>query len=144
MKIYCQVTAQGLVPMYDSDYDEKQRLKIGEKVLCEVTKPRNYEFHKKFFALVRLAYQNLPERLQSMLNIRSEDDMLTCLKLDVGLVSIIYQGGRQLIKVGSISFSSMDDTEFEAFYQKCVDVILTKYLRGTSRQELIDEIERFK
>ena len=135
MKIYCQVTAQGLVPMYDSDYDEKQRLKIGEKVLCEVTKPRNYEFHKKFFALVRLAYQNLPERLQSMLN---------CLKLDVGLASIIYQGGRQLIKVGSISFSSMDDTEFETFYQKCVDVILTKYLRGTSRQELIDEIERFK
>ena len=144
MKIYCQVTAQGLVPMYDSDYDEKQRLKIGEKVLCEVTKPRNYEFHKKFFALVRLAYQNLPERLQSMLNISSEDDMLTCLKLDVGLASIIYQGGRQLIKVGSISFSSMDDTEFETFYQKCVDVILTKYLRGTSRQELIDEIERFK
>ena len=144
MKIYCQVTAQGLVPMYDSGYDEKQRLKIGEKVLCEVTKPRNYEFHKKFFALVRLAYQNLPERLQSMLNIRSEDDMLTCLKLDVGLASIIYQGGRQLIKVGSISFSSMDDTEFETFYQKCVDVILTKYLRGTSRQELIDEIERFK
>lgn len=144
MKIYCQVTAYGLVPMYDSDYDEKQKLKVGEKVLCEVTKPRNYEFHKKFFALVRLAYQNLPERLQSMLNIHSEDDMLTCLKLDVGLASIIYQGGRHLVKVGSISFSSMDDTEFEVFYQKCVDVILTKYLKGTSRQELIDEIEQFK
>ena len=38
MKIYCQVTAQGLVPMYDSDYDEKQRLKVGETVLCEITK----------------------------------------------------------------------------------------------------------
>ena len=35
MKIYCQVTAQGLVPMYDSDYDEKQRLKVGETVLCD-------------------------------------------------------------------------------------------------------------
>ena len=144
MKIYCKVTSQGLVPMYDSDYDEKQRLKLGETVLCDITKPRNYEFHKKFFALVRMTYQNLPERLHSMLNIRSEDDMLTCLKLDLGLATVIYQGGRHLIKVGSISFASMDETGFETFYRNCIDVILTKYLRGTDRQDLIDEIERFK
>ena len=61
MDIYCRVTEQGLVPMYDSDLEEKRRLKIGDTVLCKISRPRNYEFHKKFFALVRLTYENLPE-----------------------------------------------------------------------------------
>ena len=73
MDIYCSVTPMGLVPMYDSDFDEKRKLKEGEKVLCHISRPRNYEFHKKFFALVRLTFDNLPERLVQMLSIRSED-----------------------------------------------------------------------
>ena len=34
--------------------------------------------------------------------------------------------------------------EFEKFYQRSIDVILTKYLRGTTRHEIIDEEEKFK
>ena len=30
MEIYCRNTASGLVPLYDSDYDEKRKLKIGK------------------------------------------------------------------------------------------------------------------
>lgn len=134
----------GLVPMYDSDYDDKRRLKIGDTVLCRISKPRNYEFHKKFFALVRLTFENLPERLHMMLNIHSEEDMLTCLKLDLGLAAVVYHGGRQIVRPGSISFAAMDNTEFERFYQRCVDIILHTYLRGTDRQELLDEIANFK
>lgn len=144
MEIYCLVTEQGLIPMYDSDYDEKQRLKVGETVLCKISKPRNYEFHKKFWALIRLTYQNLPERLHRMLDIYSEEDMLTCLKLDLGLSSTVWHGSRQVVRAGSISFAAMDNTEFEQFYQRCIDVILEKYLRGTSRQDLLDEIASFK
>ena len=77
MDILCRVTTAGLVPMYDSDYDEKHRLREGETVLCTIRKPRNYEFHKKFFALVRIVFNNLPERLVRMLNVQSEDDS-TC------------------------------------------------------------------
>ena len=32
MDILCRVTANGLVPMYDSDFDEKKRLKAGETI----------------------------------------------------------------------------------------------------------------
>lgn len=144
MDLYCLVTEQGLVPMYDSDLDEKRRLKIGEKVLCKISRPRNYEFHKKFFALVRLTFENLPERLHLMLSIRSEEDLLTCIKLDLGLASTVYHGGKEFIKTGSISFASMDNTEFEKFYQRTVDLILHKYLRGTDKQTLLEEVENFK
>ena len=48
MDIYCRVTDIGLIPMYDSDLDEKHRLRIGDNVLCTIKRPRNYEFHKKY------------------------------------------------------------------------------------------------
>lgn len=143
MKIYCKVTERGLVPMYGSDMDEKRRLKVGETVLCEVTKPRNYEFHKKFFALVRLTFENLSERLSQMLSIRSEEDMLDCMKIGLGLYSSAWHGGRQVVKPGSISFAKMDETDFEKFYNRAVDMVLSLYLAGTDKEELLEEVERF-
>ena len=144
MEIYCRVTAEGLVPMYDSDYDEKQKLRVGENVLCLIKRPRNYEFHKKFFALLRLTVANLPHLIQQQLQIFNEEDMLLCLKLDLGLYTTVWHGGKQLIKPGSISFARMDETEFETFFARAVDAILRKYLRGLDRQTLIEEIENFR
>ena len=143
LKIYCRVTDLGLVPKYDSDLDEKHRLQIGSDVLCEITRPRNYEFHKKFFALIRLTFDNLPERLHHMLNVWSEEDLLVCIKLDLGLASTIYHGGREFIKPGSISFAAMDNEEFERFYNRALDLILSKYLRGVSHEQLNQELLRF-
>ena len=144
MDILCRVTPAGLVPMYDSDYDEKKRLKEGETVMCTVRKPRNYSFHKKFFALVRLTFNNLPERLVRMLNIRSEEDMLDAYKLELGLYTLVWHGRRPVVKLGSISFAAMDETKFQKFYDRCVDITITTFLRGISRQDLIEEVERFK
>jgi len=143
MDILCRVTATGLVPMYDSDFDEKKRLKDGETVMCSIRKPRNYEFHKKFFALVRLVFNNLPEHIVRMLNVRSEEDMLDCFKLQLGLYRQVWHGRRPVVKLGSISFAAMDETEFQKFYNRCIDITLTTFLRGTTRQELIDEVEMF-
>lgn len=144
MDILCRVTTAGLVPMYDSDYEEKHRLHEGETVLCTIRKPRNYEFHKKFFALVRLTFNNLPEHLVRMLNVRSEEDMLDAYKLELGLYTLVWHGRRPVVKLGSISFTAMDETEFQKFYDRCVDITLTTFLRGTSRQDLLEEVENFK
>lgn len=144
MRIYCQVTENGLVPMYDSDYDEKKRLKVGSKVLCEIKRPRNYEFHKKFFALIRLTFDNLPYRLQDELNIYSEDDLLQSLKIDLGLSAVVNISGREVYREGSISFAAMDETEFDGFYHRCVDIILRRYLYGTDKKALLEEVDRFR
>ncbi len=144
MKIYCRVTDYGLIPMYDSDYDEKKRLKVGDNVLCEIKRPRNYEFHKKFMALVRLTFDNLPEHLHDTMGIYSIDDMLTSLKFDLGLCNIIHIGDRDFIKEGSISFAAMDEDEFEQFYKRSIDIVLHRYLCGTDNQALLDEIIHFK
>lgn len=144
MEILCRVTSMGLSPMYDSDLDEKKRLKIGETVLCKITKPRNYEFHKKFFALVRLTFDNLPEWIVRDYNVYSLEDMLTLIKLDLGFASLVQHGEYTLVKEKSISFAKMDNTEFEKFYNRAVDIVLYKYLRGTEKESLLEEIYRFK
>lgn len=144
MDIYCRVTDIGLIPMYDSDLDEKHRLRIGDNVLCTIKRPRNYDFHKKYWALLRLTVANLPHLIQQQMQIFTEEDLLDCLKIDLGLFTIRWHGGRQIVKTGSISFAKMDNTEFEKFFSRSVDAILRIYLRGTDRQALIEEVENYK
>lgn len=144
MDIYCRVTDIGLIPMYDSDLDEKHRLRIGDNVLCTIKRPRNYEFHKKYFALLRLTVANLPHLIQQQMQIFTEEDLLDCLKIDLGLFTTRWHGGRQIVKTGTISFAKMDNTEFEKFFSRSVDAILRIYLRGTDRQTLIEEVENYK
>ena len=144
MEIYCQVTQQGLVPMYDSDYEEKKKLKQGEKVLVTIKRPRNYENHKRFFALLRLVVQNLPEQMARAMSIYSEEDLLNCIKLDLGMFTTHWQEGRELLKVKSISFASMDESEFSNFFTETINLITNHYLLGMDKETLLEEIDNFR
>lgn len=145
MDIYCRVTPYGLVPLYDSDHDLKQRLRVGSTVRCRISQPRNYEFQKKFFALVRLTYDNLPLPLVERWNVRSVDDMLRRFKRDLGyFTATVNDLGEREIEYKSISFAAMDEEEFERFYADCVNLVLDKYIPGIDRDDLIEEVEHFK
>ena len=145
MDIFCKVTPYGLVPLYDSDLDMKKRLKVGTTVKCKVSNPRNYEHHKKFFALVRLTFDNLPSNLAEYWKIHNEDDMLRRFKRDLGYYnSMLNERGEKEIEYQSISFSAMEQHEFERFYNQCIDLVLYRYIKGIDKQDLITEIENFK
>lgn len=145
MDIFCKVTPCGLVPLHDSDLDLKKRLRVGSVVRCKVSNPRNYEHHKKFFALVRLTFDNLPLPLVEKWNIRNEYDMLRRFKRDLGyLTNTINEYGEHEIEYLSISFAAMEQHEFEQFYNQCIDLVLFKYIKGIDKQDLITEIENFK
>lgn len=145
MDIFCKVTPCGLVPLHDSDLDLKKRLRVGSVVRCKVSNPRNYEHHKKFFALVRLTFDNLPLPLVEKWNIRNEYDMLRRFKRDLGyFTNTINEYGEHEIEYLSISFSAMEQHEFEQFYNQCIDLVLFKYIKGIDKQDLITEIENFK
>ena len=145
MDIYCKVTPYGLVPLYDSDFDMKKRLKVGSTVKCKVSNPRNYEHHKKFFALVRLTFDNLPSNLAEYFKVHNEEDMLRRFKRDLGYFKTsLNERGEKEIEYQSISFSAMEQHEFERFYNQCIDLVLYKYLKGIDKEDLITEIENFK
>lgn len=145
MDIYCKVTQYGLVPLYNTDLELKKHLKIGNVVKCKVSNPRNYEHHKKFFALVRLTFDNLPLPLVEKWHIHNEQDMLRRFKRDLGyFTNTLNEYGEHEIEYLSISFAAMEQHEFENFYNQCIDLVLNKYIKGIDKDDLITEIEEFK
>ena len=143
MKILCIVTDNGLVPKYDSDREEFSILKRNTDVLVEVGQKRNYEFHKKFFALLKLTYDNFPEWLEYYLNVHSVEDLRTRLKVDLGLYEVSHYGNQSVIIPKSIAFDKMDETEFEKFYRSSVNHILKNYLKGVNNEQIEEEIWKF-
>lgn len=95
--------------------------------------------------MVRLTYENLPFNLVEKWGIHNEADMLRQFKRDLGYFTAFKnERGETEIEYLSISFSAMEQHDFEDFFSQCVDLVLNKYIRGIDRIELIEEIERFK
>lgn len=140
MKIYCRVTSDGLIPLYDSDLDEKKRLKIGTDVEVEVKKARNIKFHKKFFALLRLVLDNMPDGLKKYYEIYNEESFLFQIKEDLKLFKE-YKGGRK--EYLSISFEAMDEYTFSRFYNIVVKLMLTKYIQLENDNDIEEELYKF-
>lgn len=143
MKILCVVTDTGLAPKYDSDREEFKKLKRNSEVVAEIKKGRNIEFHKKYFALLKLTYDNFPEWLEDTLNVHSIEDLRTRIKIDLGLYEVSHYGNQSIIIPKSIAFDKMDETEFEKFYNMSVNHILKNYLKGVSNEQIEEEIWKF-
>ena len=142
MKLLVKNTSSGLVPLYDTDFDERKKLKVGEVYLCQIARPRNYEFHKKFFALIRMAFHNLPEQL--MEKCPNEDVLRKVLQVMAGHYELCYTlDGQEVISPKSISFSRMDNDEFQKLYSSVVDVTLKHIFIGSTLASVEDELVNF-
>lgn len=143
MKILCVITETGLTPKYESDREEFKKLKRNAEVVVEIKKGRNIEFHKKYFALLKLTFENFPEWLEDTLNVHSVEDLRTRIKIDLGLYDIFHYGNQSIIIPKSIAFDKMDETEFEKFYRMSVNHIIKNYLKGVSNEQIEEEIWKF-
>ena len=123
MKINLFNTPQGLIPLYDEDLDEKKKLRLGEVYAAEIRVPRNYKFHKKFFALINTGYSLLPERTQN--GFRSVEGFRQYVTVAAGYYDTYFSPRlREFVEIPkSISFASMDDAEFAKCYDAVKDVI---------------------
>lgn len=121
MKILCTVTEQGFKPFYNSDWEEKSKLKIGDEIWVEVKKARNYEFHKKFFALLNCGLANSKGKYIKTDNL---DLYRTYVTMKVGYVDITPTNKSNMFTPKSIAFDKMDETEFQKLYNKVVDFVI--------------------
>lgn len=136
MKILVKKTPSGLKPLYESDYESYSKIPLGEEFEIEYTKKRNSRFHRKFFALLKLAFENQQDY-------RNLDEM----RKDLIIVAGYYDEHINLItgeitKVHkSISFSSMDETEFSEIYEAVKNVI-SRWL-GIDNETIENEIAQY-
>tara|TARA_Y100000310_G_scaffold324033_1_gene385365 strand:- start:2049 stop:2471 length:423 start_codon:yes stop_codon:yes gene_type:complete len=132
--ILCRRTLAGLTPLDEEGWEALQCWSINDIVKAKVTKPRNLAHHRKFFALLQIIVRNQE-------CYKSSDHLLLFLKDRLGLVDyIVRHDGKSMKVFQSISFANFDDTQFCAFYDQCVDVLITEVIPGLDRQELEEEV----
>ena len=135
MKLYVKNTLQGLVPLYPSDYDEKRKLKIGKDYEVEIKHPRNILFHKKFFALLNLCYENYET------NMPFDPTFRRWLIMRAGYVNAYTTDRGIFYDAQSISFGNMDEMQFQEVYSRVLTEVI-KLLKCTE-QEIMDNLINF-
>lgn len=143
MKLNLLNTPSGLKPCYDADYDEKRKLKLGVVYEAEIRLVRNYRFHKKFFALINLAWSYLPEKTQN--GFRSVDGFRQYVTVAAGHYDTFYSPRRrEWVEIPkSIKFGSMDEAEFSTLYDNCRDVIFSIIGRYVTEEEFENNLMQF-
>ena len=124
MKLQLKNTMSGLVPINDASYDEKKKLKIGQVYEVTIKLVRNYEFHKKYFALINCAWEYLPEHKQEFF--KTKEVFRKTIEVIAGHCIKWYSPIlNEFVDIPeSIAFDKMDNAAFQDLYSRVLDVIL--------------------
>ena len=128
-----------LVPDHMEAAELLTKMPEGAYVKVCYSKKRNYENHKRFFAFLRIAFDNQdfyddPKKFrQAIQMIGGHYDELIIQAAD-GSISTHY-----IPK--SISFEEMDETEFQDLFAKCINGFIRRYGNGITEKEMLRLIE---
>ena len=123
------------VPVSDAARDFLRKTKVGDIVELHGSKPRNLKHHRKFFELLKIILAN-QDFYKSM------DELLAVCKLAIGHVEIVRTKYGDVRIPKSISFASMDQSAFDAFYDRAIDWACTDVIQGLARKDLANAVER--
>ena len=121
-------------------------LEPGEFAVIEFVIPRNAKFHRKFFSMLNFAFDSWePGRMRKTYKGKEVSKNFERFRKDVLILAGFYDQtfdlkGRMKLEAHSISFSNMDDAEFEAVYSAVASVILEHVLTGYSGREELDRV----
>lgn len=116
-------------------------MKVGQPVRCTLVKVRNYEYHKKFFSLVKFAFDIWSDTMPQM-EYRGQpvQPNLARFRKDLTIMAgyfspVFCANGEVRLEAKSISFASMAQCEFEALFSATINAVLQKILAGTRLTE---------
>lgn len=138
MELKLHNTMHGLIPCYDEDYDEKKKLKIGETYIAKITLYRNKEFHRKYFAMLKCAWDLQNEAVQKHF-FNSFNHFRKTVQIAAGITETVYNIHlRQFVEIPkSISFENMKEEEFKDVYEAVKNVLFETFLRNVSENDFM-------
>lgn len=122
------------------------KLKTGAAVRATVKQQRNPKFHRKYFALLNLAFDHWePAEVTYKGQVVSKN--FDQFRRDITILSGHYEmavnlKGETRLTAKSISFANMDEAEFGELYSAACNVILQRVLTNYTREDLDDVIDR--
>lgn len=139
-----------LAPASDDDAELLSKIKAGEVVKLTLTRPRNYKFLRKYFALMNLAFDYFEPPAHGEGSALAEkytiEKNLDRFRKDITILAGYHEmtyrlNGDVRIEAKSISFGSMSEDEFEKLYSACITVILNKVCTTFTEDELRKAVE---
>lgn len=146
--IFIKTMARTLAPATDHDADLLKHIKIGQPTKLTFKRVRNYEFHKKFFALLNFAFSYWEPDEENLIGEKNFDQF----RADVIILAGFYDrcirlDGSTRVTAKSIAFGSMAEDEFEQLYGKTIDVLVKHVLQhytGDMLRAVLKELEGFE
>lgn len=135
-----------MIPVDQQALDFLAKLKTGAGVTVEIKRHRNPAFHRKFFALLNLAFDAWEPTVATYKGepVGKNFDQF---RNDVTVLAGHYEmavnlRGETRLTAKSISFGNMKQDDFEALYSATVNVILAKILTNYTRDDLDNVVEQ--
>ena len=122
-----------LRPTDEAGEEILRRIPADAILSVRISRPRNPRHHAKFFAMLGLILKNQD-------HYKSIDELLDVCKLQIGHCKTIQTRRGPERTPLSISFAAMDQTQFDGFYDRAVDWVLTDVIPGLRRAELDAEV----
>lgn len=124
-----------LVPVAEWERERLLEIPEGRDLTVKITRTRSARQHRLFWALMQLVVINHPYYVRA-------EQLVEWLKIRLGYVEeVMFHDGQMLTKVSSISFGTMGQDAFQKFFNMALDIVTTEVLAGTSRDDLLKELE---
>jgi hypothetical protein len=126
-----------LRPVDQAGEDALRKIGQGQLVEIELRRPRNIRFHRLYWALITIVWDQLDEQRYP-----SVEDLHAAIKIAAGLrTRIELPDGTVGFIPGSIAFHKMSADDFAAFFDRVCGLIVRHFLPGVTDAELRAEVE---
>ena len=137
-------------PVDQSNLELMESFKLGGEYKATFTQPRNLPFHRKFFALLDIAFdawEPEPVMYRGMEIAKNKERFREDITILAGYGEPTFNLNSEVrYKAKSISFAKMDQKTFDKLYSAAINVVLQRVLTNYTRHDLghvVDEVLGF-
>lgn len=121
-------------PLNDHDRETSDKIPSMEEALFVMQRPRNSAFHRKYFAMLKIVFDNQEQ-------FKNQEHLRHYLQMKAGFVDIVATPNGTMHLPSSIAYDKMDATQFEDLYEKVLVEVLS--FINLERETLEQELSQF-
>lgn len=136
-KLYLKRSLSGFIPADEASSELMRKYKVGEAYRAEMVRPRDGVAHRRYWALINIVLQNTEQ-------FKSAELLHQYLKIRAGHCTPVVNKstGEVYLIPASISYSTLDEVEFQKVWRAVVDVVCEEIIPGITEAEIEYEIQK--
>jgi malonyl CoA-acyl carrier protein transacylase len=145
-EIYLRKLHHSFVPVDVGQLGLMEDLAPNSEFKAVLTQPRSLPFHRRFFALLDVAFDAWEPEPQFYKGVQIEKNRERFRK-DIVIMAgyftpVVNVKSEVRLEAKSISFAKMDQDEFQALYSRVLDIILQKILTHYTKDDIDAQVQK--